>query len=73
MYSSGVPDEYYGLPLMQRIKLIVAVDRNLAEARREAAFTARQEAAGYRPPNPPKTSSRPQPEKTAGALVDKAA
>jgi hypothetical protein len=68
--SMGFPDEYYGLPLMVRVKLIILGDMAAAEGAHMAGFAARQVASGLRQSFKPHFPHLP--ERHTGALVNKA-
>ena len=65
-YSTGIPSEEAGLPLMLKIRSLVKQDVALAEGRRMQGFSARQATFGFRQPG---TFIRP-PEISVGTLMD---
>ena len=67
--STGLPDEYYGLPLLARVRMIVFNDKVLAEAEHAAGFADRQAAQGFRASS--RFQARTTPESPTGAFVNK--
>lgn len=65
-YTTGIPSEEAGLPLMLKIRSLIKQDVALAEGRRMQGFAARQSTFGFRQPG----KFIQPPEVSVGALMD---
>jgi len=64
--STGIPDDNSGMPIVLKVRSLVAQDLALAEGSSMRGFAARQTELGFRQ----STMLRRPPEVDIGALVD---